>query len=211
MEINITNKNGIILKTANTYVEEDINVTIDGSLLPSGSMDITENGTYDVTSVESAVVNVPIPDGYIQPSGALEITENNTYDVTEKASVVVNVPSAEVLPLYEGSTRVPTYTIIFEQNSSSEYDVPGYLQYSIDGGNTFVDLDTVPTSVETLESIVFQCTTYGNFIISIYDHKGVEVETILFGSGGGNVIVIEEDTTFSISIVYANQGGGGSN
>lgn len=143
MEINITNKNGIVLKTANTYVEEDINVTIDGSLLPSGSMDITENGTYDVASVENAVVNVPVPDGYIQPSGSLEITENNTYDVTEKASVVVNVPTAEVLPLYSGAYEVNksgytvTLSVVGDENAYFNYTTDNGLsgEVSRDGGS----------------------------------------------------------------------------
>lgn len=52
---------------------------------PSGDINITENGTYDVTAKASAVVAVP------QPTGSQTITSNGTYDVTEKANVTVNV------------------------------------------------------------------------------------------------------------------------
>lgn len=67
------------------------------------TVDITENGTTEITPDEGKVlskvnvnVDVPIPDGYIKPSGTKEITENGTYDVTEYSSVNVNVPSSGV-------------------------------------------------------------------------------------------------------------------
>lgn len=35
MKINITNENGVIIKTQNKYVKEDIEVTVDSSILGS--------------------------------------------------------------------------------------------------------------------------------------------------------------------------------
>lgn len=69
-----------------------------GGITPSGALSITENGTYDVTEKESAVVNVP--SGGITPIGTKQITisENGTTteDVTNyaSASITVNVPSS---------------------------------------------------------------------------------------------------------------------
>ena len=60
-------------------------------IVPSGTKDITQNGTHDVTAYKTAEVKVPIPDGYIVPSGEIEITENGTHDVTQYESVNVNV------------------------------------------------------------------------------------------------------------------------
>lgn len=54
--------------------------------IPEGSLNISANGTYDVITKASAIVNVPNPS-----TGSLSITENGTYDVTEKASAVVSV------------------------------------------------------------------------------------------------------------------------
>lgn len=65
----------------------------DGYIVPSGTKDITENGTHDVKAYEAVSVDVPIPEGYLKPSGTLEVDENGTHDVTEYASVEVNVPS----------------------------------------------------------------------------------------------------------------------
>lgn len=76
------------------YSPITVNVPIpDGYIKPSGTKEITENGTHDAKAYESVNVNVPIPEGYIQPSGTLEVTENGTFDVTDKASVNVNVPT----------------------------------------------------------------------------------------------------------------------
>lgn len=65
------------------------------------TVDITENGTTEVTPDEGKVlskvnvnVDVPIPDGYIKPSGTKEITENGTHDVTEYSAVNVGVSSS---------------------------------------------------------------------------------------------------------------------
>lgn len=58
-----------------------------GGITPSGAINITENGTHDVTRYAEAVVDVPTP----QPTGSITITENGTHDVAEYAEAVVNV------------------------------------------------------------------------------------------------------------------------
>lgn len=63
----------------------------DEYIVPSGTLNISENGSKDVKNYASVNVNVPIPDGYIQPSGTKDVTENGTHDVTQYASVNVNV------------------------------------------------------------------------------------------------------------------------
>lgn len=60
-----------------------------GGITPSGSLTITENGTYDVTEKAQAVVNVPASG--IVPTGTKTITENGTHDVTNFANALVNV------------------------------------------------------------------------------------------------------------------------
>lgn len=48
------------LKTSGKYCEGDITIQSAGGITPSGSINITENGTYDVTHFETANVNTPL-------------------------------------------------------------------------------------------------------------------------------------------------------
>ena len=60
-------------------------------IVPTGTLEITENGETDVTEYAAVDVDVPIPPGYIVPSGTLEIASNNDYDVTQYATASVDV------------------------------------------------------------------------------------------------------------------------
>lgn len=57
---NITESTIKTLRTAGKYCESDIAIenTQDGGTTPSGSLTITANGTYDVSAVAQAIVNV---------------------------------------------------------------------------------------------------------------------------------------------------------
>ena len=65
-------------------------------IIPSGTLSIAANGSYNVKSHELVSVNVPIPSGYIKPSGSITITQNGAYNVTKKASAVVSIPEREI-------------------------------------------------------------------------------------------------------------------
>ena len=137
--ITITSPSGVTLKTKNKYMDDDVaislseaenilasNIKKDVSILgvsgtyegfiPSGSVTISENGTYNISAFAEAVVSVP---GLV-PSGTLEISGNGVYDVGSYASANVNVqgggvPTAEELlnrtiSYYEGSaTKIEGY------------------------------------------------------------------------------------------------------
>ena len=71
---------------------------------PTGSVNITSNGTVDVAEYATAVVNVP----GVTPTGTIEITSNGTVDVTNYATAEVNVDYTTVNFNLSGLTKTTT-------------------------------------------------------------------------------------------------------
>lgn len=82
-----------------TYDVSKVNQAIVNTPVPSGTLSISTNGEHDVAQYEKVNVNVQ---GGITPTGTITITANGTYNVTDKASAVVNVP----IPAHSGSINI---------------------------------------------------------------------------------------------------------
>lgn len=98
----IRTKNG----ESDLYAPQEMSDKIDEILVPSGSVELTTNGTYDITEYASVVVNT----AGITPTGTKTITTNGTHDVTSYASAEVDVP-ADLTPYF--------YTTISAGSNSS--------------------------------------------------------------------------------------------
>lgn len=106
-QINITTNGTKTLATAGKYCDRniDVNVTVPASgITPSGTKNITENGTHDVTNYASAKVEVPTA----QPTQFTNLYDPANVTIDYKVSVSSNVVSkasnAEVNIL-----RIPCY------------------------------------------------------------------------------------------------------
>ena len=89
-------------------------------IAPTGSIEITSNGTVDVAEYASAVVNVP----GITPTGSIQITSNGTVDVTEYASAVVNI--ADFKNCINGTLTQVTASMLNGITSIRDYAFRGY-------------------------------------------------------------------------------------
>lgn len=81
-----------------------INSTIQLGEDPTGTIQITNNGIFDVHNYAEADVNVPA----ITPTGTISITENETYDVANYAEANVDVDATVNFNLPALTRSIPT-------------------------------------------------------------------------------------------------------
>lgn len=99
----IREKNG----TENTYDVSEMGsairaiVSTDGGIIPSGSIEITNNGTHDVTNYASAIVNVASSGGNSLPSNIITgtFTVDENMDTTMPVTVTHNIGTAPIVVL----------------------------------------------------------------------------------------------------------------
>lgn len=115
-----------------TYDVSKVNQAIVNTPVPSGTLSISTNGEHNVAQYEKVNVNVQ---GGITPTGTITITANGTYNVTDKASAVVNVP----IPAHSGSVSIGSAT---QSTITIDLGFAGCKYFAIMANNKPVDTNT---------------------------------------------------------------------
>lgn len=133
-----------------------------GGIEPTGEIEITENGTYDVSTYASASVQTPVP------TGTISITENGTVDVSSYASANVNVQGAAVTIdntfRFNGSTfqTMPTWlcNATYTGNLKDVFkNCTGLKTASLNNTSGVTSLETTFNGCYNLESITINNTS----------------------------------------------------
>ena len=151
-----------------------VNSLVDGYLIPSGDVNITSNGTHNVSGKANAVVSVPVPEGYIKPSGTKEITANNTYNVTEYESVEVNVPDTPAV--LQDKTVTPTTS---EQTVKSDSGFDGLNEVTVKA------IQTETKSITPTKSAQSVTPTSGKYLTKV--DVGAIPSDYVIPSGDANI------------------------
>lgn len=148
-------------------------------ITPSGSLQITENGTYDVTDKAEAVVNVPVETYYMTKYGVFyppnidiklgETNPNNQpRNLYNSADHLVSARVAGITAIYGGANPNP-----FSNSSIVTLELP-----SLQSNNTYIAahceklqtviLGSVGVAVSSVYGRAFRDCTNPNLTITIY-------------------------------------------
>lgn len=177
-----------------------------GGTTPTGTLSISQNGTYDVTQYASAEVDVPAEG--ITPTGTVSITQNGTVDVTNYASASVNVPNSysasDEGKVVDGGALVSQGSDTVTANGTYDTTLISSLLVNVASGGSSVETGTViPASASTTLSFTTGLSTITGILI-------MPINTPLTSSRTQAAMICLPNGSFYKAIsIHTNSGGTG--
>ena len=160
----------------------------DEYIIPTGELEITENGEYDVKDKASAKVDIP------EPTGTLEINANGVYNVKDKEFADVNVPEKKL------GTKSITANGIYK---ASDDGLDGYSQ---------VDVETSGVDINDYFNVTINNQSKNDFLNKHYIKKlpkvtaDTSVVTLLSAFEGWSLTIAPEiDLANVVNVAYLFQ------
>lgn len=185
-----------------------VNVPVpDGYIKPVGTLDATENGTYDVTAYAAVVVDVPIPDvepdfrDFYQRVEYIESAEEETYPYFITDFYADNSAGVEVVasfPILQD--RIPMGSR--ENSDATRF----YCVYPMSSSSIYYGFNTGSSiSCQLKADTVYRCQT--NFLnsrlVNVYDEAGIR-------KGGTSISATLVTQTAPVSIFGYNSASSGN-
>lgn len=168
---------------------------------PEGTLDVTENGTQDVTNYKNVNVNVE-PNleektVTITTNGTTEVTPTSGKDGISKVTINTNVPTASAVE--EVATASAMDALLVEANVGKYYKFTGTTDTNYTNGDLYL-VESGAESSHTLTFTTVDVTVNGNDVTSPYTLSNGDVIELIYAAGTITVNGVTYSGTQDISL-----------